>query len=220
MFRKVLIKTLLFVLVLFSFGSTTQAATTYDAPSNSNFKSYMDYRTITCKASNQYKLQQLSVTNEDGLRMYDNRYCIALGTGFNVDVGDYVDVWLGDRMLECVVGDIKQDVHTGPDNKQIVHNGNVVEFIVEKDKLDEYVAKTGSIANIEGFDGDVTQVVVHDDMSPSYPDYTVVGKHSVTVGTTKLYILEYKLGDTTRSATIDEEAFSNYKVFESLYTNK
>lgn len=217
MFRKVLSKLLLLSVIVSTGTLSTQAATTYEVPSNSDFKSYMDYSTITCKSSKQYKLQQLAVTDENGLRTYDGRYCIALGNGFNVTVGDYVDVSLGDRVLECVVGDIKQNIHTGADNMQVVHNGNVVEFIVETSAMDKQVKRSGNISNIPGFEGDVETVTVLDDTERSYPEYTIIAKYSIDIGVDTNYIVEYKYGNTTRTALVDYDTYSDSEPFASLY---
>ena len=217
MFRKVINKVLLICICSLFFGVTVQAETTYDVPSNSDFKSYMDYGTITNKKSKQYKLQQLSVTDANGLRVYDNRYCIALGNGFNIKVGDYVDVYIGEALIECVVGDVKQNIHTSADNMQVTHNGNVVEFIVEKDCLDNHVAKSGDISNIDGFEGNVDTIVVHDSDATALPDYTVVSRYSVDLGTSSMYILEYKYGNTTRTSVVGKDVYDSHEPFESLY---
>ena len=54
----------------------------------------MDYRTITSVSSRQYKLQSMCETNENGLRTYNGYYTVAVGSGFGVTVGDYIDVQL------------------------------------------------------------------------------------------------------------------------------
>lgn len=219
MFRKVLSKLMLAGGIALCVSIPVNAMT-YDVPSNSDFKSYMDFKTITCKSSKQYKLQQLAVTDENGLRTYDGRYCIALGNGFNVTVGDYVDVSLEDSVLECVVGDIKQDIHTGADNMQVVHNGNVVEFIVETSSMDKSVARSGNVSNISGFEGDVKTITVLSKDGKNYPEYTVTNKYTIEIAGVTNYIIEYKFGNTTRTAVVDFDTYSTHKPFESLYITK
>lgn len=218
MFGKVFSKLLIVVAGVLIISTPVYAGITYDVPSNSDFKSYMDYTTITSKSSNQYKLQQLSVTNDDGLRTYDNRYCIALGNGFHVSVGDYVDVLIGDKVIECVVGDIKQDIHTGDDNMQVVHNGNVVEFIVDKTVLDPDVAYSGNISNISGFEGNVDYITVHDKDRISLPELTVTSRYSVSLEEIPTYIVEYIYGNVTRTAVVTKDVYDKCVPFESLYT--
>lgn len=69
--------------------------TTYDIPENRGFKSYMDYRTITSTGSKQFQLQNLYANTGDyGIRMVDDRFCIAVGTHFDAQIGQYLDLIL------------------------------------------------------------------------------------------------------------------------------
>ena len=61
--------------VSFAEGYTTKAV-----PSNNSFKAYMSYTAITNTSSPQYKLQQQAYTGNYGIRMVDDRYCIAVGS--------------------------------------------------------------------------------------------------------------------------------------------
>lgn len=141
------------------------AQVVHDVPDQSSFKTFMSYRTIKNRTTKQYELQQDCTTSPEGLRTYNGYYTVALGTGFDADVGDYVDVELSSgNTLHCVVGDIKQDCHTDKTNKQVEQNGNVVEFIVDTKKLDPDVKKTGDISNVsEQFQGDVENIVVYEE---------------------------------------------------------
>ena len=84
----------------------------YIAPITSGFKSYMPYtksngESIFNKNSNQYKLQQQCHTGLYGIRVKDGRYCVAIGTAFNADVGTYFDLILAnDTVIPCIVADI------------------------------------------------------------------------------------------------------------------
>ena len=137
----------------------------HNAPDQSSFKTFMSYKAIKNRTTKQYELQQDCTTSPEGLRTYNGYYAVALGTGFNAEVGDYVDVELSSgNTLHCVVGDIKQDCHTDKTNKQVEQNGNVVEFIVDTKKLDPDVKKTGDISNVsEQFQGDVENIVVYEE---------------------------------------------------------
>lgn len=121
---------------------------TYDAPKNSGFKSFMDYRAITNTDSKQYKLQQYyAETGEYGIRMVDSRYIVAIGTYFTSDVGQYFDIILENGIvIPCILGDQKADVDTDSDNIITKHNGCMSEFIVDSDALNEDVKFHGDMS--------------------------------------------------------------------------
>lgn len=128
-------------------------ATPLKLPKNATgkFKTYMDYRTITNKNSNQYKLQQDCWTDSDGLRRYDDLYVVALGTYYSSVVGDKFIIELSSgTILNVVVGDIKDDRHTDKTNRYIPLNGNIVEFIVDVNVMDELSKKMGDVSYVEG----------------------------------------------------------------------
>lgn len=112
----------------------------YAVPNN-EFKSYMPYnktngKSIFSKKSNQYKLQQMAYTGNYGIRMVKNRYCVAIGTAFNADIGTYFDLILeNSTVIQCIVSDIKADVHTESNNMVTASNGCVSEFVVDKNLL-------------------------------------------------------------------------------------
>lgn len=121
---------------------------TYDAPNNSGFKSFMDYRTITNTDSKQYMLQQhYAETGEHGIRMADSRYIVAIGTYFTSDVGQYFDIILENgTVIPCILGDQKADVDTDSDNIITKHNGCMSEFIVDSDALNEDIKFHGDMS--------------------------------------------------------------------------
>lgn len=121
---------------------------TYDAPENSGFKSFMDYRTITNTESQQYKLQQhYAYTGEHGIRMADSRYIVAIGTYFTSDVGQYFDIILENgTVIPCILGDQKADVDTDSNNIITKHNGCMSEFIVDSDMLNDDVKFYGDMS--------------------------------------------------------------------------
>ena len=121
---------------------------TYDAPENSGFKSFMDYRTITNTESKQYKLQQhYAYTGEHGIRMADSRYIVAIGTYFTPNVGQYFDIILENgTVIPCILGDQKADVDTDSNNIITKHNGCMSEFIVDSDMLNDDVKFYGDMS--------------------------------------------------------------------------
>ena len=119
----------------------------YMAQKTSGFKSYMPYTTITSKSSQQYKLQQMAYTGTYGIRQYDNRYCVAIGTAFNADVGTYFDLILANKtVIPCIVADIKADKHTDSSHMVTKESGCLTEFVVDNCSLNKMAKKMGDIS--------------------------------------------------------------------------
>lgn len=119
----------------------------YSVPLTSGFKSYMPYTAITSKSSPQYKLQQIAYTGNYGIRMFDNRYCVAIGTGFNADVGTYFDLILANgTVIPCIVADIKSDKHTDSNHMVTKASGCLSEFITNSKNLNHKVKQMGDIS--------------------------------------------------------------------------
>ena len=119
----------------------------YTVPITSGFKSYMPYTAITNKASKQFKLQQMASTGAYGIRTVNNRYCVAIGTAFNAQVGTYFDLILANEtVISCIVSDIKADKHTDKNNMITVSNGCLTEFIVNSSALDRNAKRMGDIS--------------------------------------------------------------------------
>ena len=99
----------------------------------SYFYSYMPYTAVTSKSSPQYKLLRSdSCYTSNGLRMVDNRYCIAVGTYYASHVGEKLDVVFDDgSILQCIVGEFKSDKNTNPTHQYHMSDGSVIEFIVD-----------------------------------------------------------------------------------------
>ena len=60
------------------------------------------------------------------------------------------------------MGDIKADCHTDPSNRYVElweGHGDMVEFIVETEKLDDTVRIMGSVGEYEKYSGSVTAIV-------------------------------------------------------------
>ena len=112
------------------------------------FKSYMPYTSITDKASKQYELQDTyAYTGIHGIRQVNHRYCVAVGTAFNTNIGDYVDLILENgEVIPVIISDIKADKDTDSRNITTKANGCVSEFIVDTDFLHKEAKKNGSIS--------------------------------------------------------------------------
>jgi hypothetical protein len=117
-------------------------------------KCWMDYRTITNKQSEQYKLQKKATTDNNGLRRYnyqdESYYMIAVGTFYSEKVGKRLKITLDndgkENVIYCIVGDIKQDRHTNETNQYVISSKNIIEFIVRDDKLSSMCKKMGDVS--------------------------------------------------------------------------
>ena len=126
---------------------------------DSDFKSYMDYRCITNTESAQYELQQECYTDENGLRVYDGYYVVALGTYYSSTIGDKFKITLDSgEELYCVVGDVKADCDTDKTNRYVPINGNIIEFIVDTRKLPKDVRFMGTVSALDDFEGSVESI--------------------------------------------------------------
>lgn len=127
---------------------TAPKYTKYSVKNHSGLKSYMSYKTLTSKSSYQYKLQQKADTDSNGFRKINKRYCVAVGTAFDAQVGQYLDVSLENgTIIECIVGDIKADKDTDKSNT-FTKNGCCLEFIVDIRYLDETCKVMGDCSNL------------------------------------------------------------------------
>lgn len=127
---------------------TASKYTKYSVKNHSGLKSYMSYKALTSKSSYQYQLQQKANTDENGFRKVHNRYCVAIGTAFNADIGQYLDVELENgTIIKCIVGDIKADNDTDKSNI-FTKNGCCLEFIVGIKYLDETCKIMGDCSNL------------------------------------------------------------------------
>ena len=132
----------------------------YELPTEATgeFKTYMDYRTITDKSSKQWLLQQVAYTDENGFRKINGKYLVAVGTYFAQEVGKELRITLEDQtIIEVIVGDIKDDLHTDDTNRFIPINGNIVEFIVDTKQMSELALKLGSVS-VLGLEGKIIKI--------------------------------------------------------------
>ena len=145
-------------------GILLASALMFSVPENidTDFKSYMDYKYITCKSSPQYKLQQFAYTDDNGLRKVDDYYLVALGSYYSTTVGDCFKVTLDTgESFKVMLGDCKADCDT--DSTNMYHpmrngGGNVIEFIVDTKSLPKDVRRMGTVSAIDIFEGDVESI--------------------------------------------------------------
>ena len=122
------------------------------------FKTYMDYRKITNKNSKQWELQEQAWTEGRGFRKIGEHFLVAVGTFYADEVGKELLIELeGGQQIKAIVGDIKQDRHTDPTNRYVPINGNIVEFIVDTEKLDPEVIRHGDVSWL-GLNGKIKSI--------------------------------------------------------------
>lgn len=118
----------------------------YSMPYTSGFKSFMPHNLFSSK-SRQGKLQLSCYTGKYGIRQYNGRYCVALGSHFKTDIGQYFDLILNNgTVIPCIMADQKADCDTDSDNIITVANGCVTEFVVDYSCLNSAAKKIGDIS--------------------------------------------------------------------------
>ena len=124
----------------------------------------MDYRTITDKTSKQFDMQDNEAYTDvnTGLRMVNDRYCIAVGSFYTKTIGKKIDVVLENgTIIPCIFAEAKSDEHTDKLTHRQNPNGSVIEFIVDTPLLDNRVIHTGNIESVDDyFKGEIIEIRV------------------------------------------------------------
>lgn len=127
-------------------------------------KSWMNYTAITAKSSRQYKLQhKYAYTGTYGIRMVDERYCIAVGSYFTTKIGQYMDIVLANgTVIPCILGDCKANAHTDKLNIAHMSDGSVVEFVVDQSKFIRKPRRSGDASDCcPEWDSPVVQIKIY-----------------------------------------------------------
>ena len=132
----------------FGTGATITSGTSIELPSGlGSVHSYMGWQTITSTTSTQYKLREQAGMNfdDEGFARINGRYVIACTSTYG-NVGDYVDFYQEDgSVIQCIIGDIKNQSDAGCNEWGHLNGTCVVEFIVNKDTW--YSSDKGGTAN-------------------------------------------------------------------------
>lgn len=125
---------------------------------NGSFKAYMDFRAITNTSSKQYELQRIAYTNENGFRMIESDYMVAVGSFYTENIGDrfYIKLENG-KEFTVIIGDIKQDRHTDDTGRFVESNGNILEFIIDTTIMNKQAIRMGDIS-YAGFEGGIVNI--------------------------------------------------------------
>ena len=130
----------------------------YPITDGNTTKTVLPYKAFG-KNTNQAKLQSLCQTNEVGLRVYDGRFTIAVGTYFDTAVGQYFDLVLENgTVIPCIMGDMKADIHTDSRGLFTEASGCMTEFIVDRTYLPN---KNSATYCYEEWNSKVVNVIVY-----------------------------------------------------------
>ena len=129
-----------------------------------SMKTWMSYTTITNKSSKQFKLQEIAYTGNYGIRMINDRYCVALGSYFGCEIGQYFDLVLANNIvIPCIMSDQKADIHTDSNNIITMESNCLSEFIVDKYSLNDKAKRDGDISSCtEKWDSHVEKIIVYE----------------------------------------------------------
>mgnify|MGYP004493992167 CR=1 FL=1 len=118
---------------------------------------------IFAKSSKQYKLQQIAYTGKYGIRMIDDRYCVALGSHFGCEIGQYFDLVLANgAVIPCIMADQKANKHTDSANIITVDTNCLSEFIVDRHSLKYEAKRDGDISSCcDEWNSPVVQIKVY-----------------------------------------------------------
>ena len=125
---------------------------------------YMDYRELDIVTSDQYRLQQECDTGVmEGIRIYsdgeNDYYCVAMGSAYGRCIGDtwHVTLVCGTE-FDVILADFKDNgvsdyfghPDTNYDNQPCT---NIIEFVVDKDKIPSAVKSAGSFTVLGYYGG-------------------------------------------------------------------
>ena len=126
-----------------------------------NMYQCMDYRKITNKQSEQWRLQEQCITNAtNGIREYGGYYTVAMAANYGRQIGDCWRVTLNNgNGFYIMLGDFKDDgkdpYRMGDPCKNYDEQDctNVIEFIVDMDAVPNEVVKAGTMSKLDYFGG-------------------------------------------------------------------
>lgn len=132
----------------------------YDVPSERGrglAKSHMSWRAVTDTSSPQYRLLHSDGmgTGRYGIKTYNGRLCIAMGSYYGTEIGTKFDITLDNgTKLYCVLADQKADKDTNSTRQYHNCDGSVIEFVVETSEM-----PTKSFSRYKEFNSRIASIV-------------------------------------------------------------
>lgn len=135
--------------------------TNLEVPGKQNgFKTWMPHTTLSTTSPNRKLLSKVGYTDKNGLWKIDDMYCVALGSYYSDQLGDIFEIELSSgNKFKAISVDHKADIHTDSTNRVTKGSGCVVEFIVNKNKLNDKIKVSGNVGILPEFAGTYTKIV-------------------------------------------------------------
>ena len=133
---------------------------------HSGMKTWMPHN-LFGKKTLQYAVQQLAVTDSDGFRGVNGRYCVAVGSRVTTEIGTLIDVILANgEIIPCIIADSKANKDTEVTNTFTIASGCCCEFIVDADKLVDRVRQSGDVSTLfPEWDSPIVEFRVYEDVN-------------------------------------------------------
>ena len=125
--------------------------------STSSMKLWMDYRAITNTESTQWRLIQKAQIGNDGILRIDGYICVALGRNYG-QLGDRFIFLIGNKKVRCIFTDIKADSDTLNGEGWLDPYGNILEIVVDKNKINNTCRQMGDMNYTDSLSGHVTKI--------------------------------------------------------------
>ena len=136
---------------------------------NSSFKTWMSYKAVTNKNSPQYKFINtygwsdsqgfMRCSGDKDYGVEQDYYLIALGSYYGTQIGTKYKITLDTgKVFYGVLADCKNNKHTNSTNQYVTHNGNIVEFLVDRTKLNKHVKLMGNANVYAPLNGKVAKI--------------------------------------------------------------
>lgn len=128
---------------------------------------YTDYRFYGLPNTPHYRMQQRAWTDELGCRRFNDDYIVALGSGYTVDLGERYGVLLNNgTYFTIIMGDAKADCDTDSETHTYMpcydydgnYSANVLEFIVDTQKMDPNACNWGGVHYYPQFKGQIIKM--------------------------------------------------------------
>lgn len=125
----------------------------------------MDYKCITSKISSQYKYihsEKVTVCEDGLLRDNEGYIGVALGSYYGSTIGDRYIIHLSTgKTVKCILLDQKADRETDTTNSYHLHDGSLVELVIDTNKCKVsygMAIKMGNFDYADFFKGEIVEV--------------------------------------------------------------